>query len=571
MLCAIGRVGKIERKIVVFIVYIPPNTRAAELEALGEAISAEVTAIKSSTKNPVLILAGDFNHRDISDTVGLAEDITLINTGPTRGANVIDRIYTNIPDCVTERLVLSPLQASSGTYSDHRCVYASATLKPSKKFKWKVKMRRTRNKEREESFANDMKNFDWSGLRAEGSSDGMWHVMERTVAELTEKHFPLVRVRKRSNESPWITRNIRRLWKKKISIYKKEGCCHAWWNTDHILQYKIESSRAEFVEKMLEEGNWGWGKSFYAATKKLAKAAVVPQWSIQDLFVGKQPQDMCQEILGYLGSIASEATAPVTAPTKCHGGLPKFTIERTTELLKATTKTDSRVDCDPLAHLVRCYPTAFAVPVAATYNEIKKSGEWPAQWKTEHLTVIPKNPNPSDLSECCNISCTSIFSKLPEREVLLQLRKELLAGPCQYGGVPKCGVEHLLVDLWENVLLEMEGGDQAAVLLGVDYEKAFNRMDHGECRRQLAKLGASTGSLSLVGAFLKGRTMTISIDDHKAKPVPITKGSPQGSVLGCLLYCVTTQLLTKDIRRREMVGRNLESGSFHRTVQTKRG
>ena len=29
----------------------------------------------------------------------------------------------------------------------------------------------------------------------------------------------------------------------------------------------------------------------------------------------------------------------------------------------------------------------------------------------------------------------------------------------------------------------------------------------------------------------------------------IKKGSPQGSVLGCLLYCITTQLLTEDLRR----------------------
>ena len=38
------------------------------------------------------------------------------------------------------------------------------------------------------------------------------------------------------------------------------------------------------------------------------------------------------------------------------------------------------------------------------------------------------------------------------------------------------------------------------------------------------------------------------INGHKAEPVPIQRGSPQGRVLGCLLYCVTTQNLTKDLR-----------------------
>ena len=41
--------------------------------------------------------------------------------------------------------------------------------------------------------------------------------------------------------------------------------------------------------------------------------------------------------------------------------------------------------------------------------------------------------------------------------------------------------------------------------------------------------------------------MTIKIDGSSIDPVNIFRGSPQGSVLGCLLYCVTTQLLTEDL------------------------
>ena len=86
------------------------------------------------------------------------------------------------------------------------------------------------------------------------------------------------------------------------------------------------------------------------------------------------------------------------------------------------------------------------------------------------------------------------------------------------------------------------------MLLGVDYEKAFHRMDHGVCLGKLKDLGASEGSLSLVKAFLEDRCMTITIDGHSSIPVKIKKGSPQGSVLGCLLYCVSTQRLTAGLR-----------------------
>ena len=146
---------------------------------------------------------------------------------------------------------------------------------------------------------------------------------------------------------------------------------------------------------------------------------------------------------------------------------------------------------------MRCYPEAFALPISIIYNRINDTGYWPSEWKTEYLTILPKNPNPANLSECCNISCTSIFSKILEGVVLLKLRKELLPDPVQYGGAPGCGAENLLIDIWDKVHEALEGGENAAVLLGVDYEKAFNRMGHAECIKQLQLLGASPASVSL--------------------------------------------------------------------------
>ena len=236
------------------------------------------------------------------------------------------------------------------------------------------------------------------------------------------------------------------------------------------------------------------------------------------------------------------------------GGLNHLTEARTSALLAATKKTESRVEGDPLAHLVRRFPEAFAKPVAGIFNAVDKSGCWPVQWKTEHLTIIPKVPNPGGLNECRNISCTSVFSKVLEGEVLLKLRGELEPDHNQYGGMPKCGAEHMLIDIWEKVLGALDGGQSAAVLLGVDYKKALNRMDHATCLEQLKLLGASEGSVALVCAFLSERRMTITINGFKATPVPILMGSPQGSVLGCVLYCVTTQLLTRDLRASQRMG-----------------
>ena len=248
IICVTGKVGKIDRKFVIFVVYVPPSIKAPRFNELKESLAAEITAAKADVKDPVFIIAGDFNHRDISDAVNLVEHMTLVPSGPTRGANTIDLVYTNVPGCVRDCITLPPLEAANGAVSDHKCVYVKAQFDKARNFRWEVKMRRLRDQKRDSAFANDLRGWDWGNLEGYSNVDQMWGEVEKVIADLTDKHFPLVRVRKRSNESPWITRSIRRLWKKKIRIYKKEGRSQSWWDTDAVLQAKIENSRNEFVE-----------------------------------------------------------------------------------------------------------------------------------------------------------------------------------------------------------------------------------------------------------------------------------------------------------------------------------
>ena len=65
---------------------------------------------------------------------------------------------------------------------------------------------RTRTRAREEAFAWSLASQEWSWLKECHTVDRMTDEFEKKLAELTEQHFPLARVRKRSNEDPWISR-----------------------------------------------------------------------------------------------------------------------------------------------------------------------------------------------------------------------------------------------------------------------------------------------------------------------------------------------------------------------------
>ena len=269
------------------------------------------------------------------------------------------------------------------------------------------------------AFARDMRARNWDDLRAAAGPDAKVKLFEEVIKALSDKHFPLVRIRKRSNEWPWITLSIRRLWKRKLRLYKRKGRSQKWLDTNARLQQEIEEVKAKDVDKLLKQGNSGG--SFYAATKMLSGPAGGKKWDVCDMFDNKSPENVCNKVLTYFGAISGERSGPPDVIPPCVGGLPEFTIPMVVHILKTSKKTQSQVPGGPLPRLLRDFPESFAEPVAVMFNDINGKVQWPRKWKTEYLTIIPKNQNPSDLAECRNISCTSLLSKILENQVLKQL------------------------------------------------------------------------------------------------------------------------------------------------------
>lgn len=231
-------IGKQFKVMCVFVVYVPPSTRVAEVDQLKEALGTEISLAKMTFKDPIIIINGDLNHRDFADSLGEVGDFSILPTGPARGASTIDMLYLNIQGSITESSTLPPLQSTSGVLSDHLCVVAGAKFPVQRGYEWTINWRRTRNANSKAAIAEEMRRCDWSDLQ--GSVVMMAKRLEKVIGELTDKHFPLVRVRKRFNEHPWINWAIRRQWKRKIRIYKKGERSQAWWETEELLQTKIQ-------------------------------------------------------------------------------------------------------------------------------------------------------------------------------------------------------------------------------------------------------------------------------------------------------------------------------------------
>ena len=169
--------------------------------------------------------------------------------------------------------------------------------------------------------------------------------------------------------------------------------------------------------------------------------------------------------------------------------------------------------------------------------------------------MIPKCRTPAEMGDLRNISCTMLPSKIYESYVLNWLSTEVSCKDNQYGGIKGCSVDHLLVDLWDEVLWNLEDERAATMITGIDYAKAFNRLSFQHCLRAFARKGASSQTISLLSTFLSNRTMSVRVSDTWSVPKPVYGGVPQGSILGVLLFNIATDDLEDpdDNDQREFV------------------
>lgn len=138
-----------------------------------------------------------------------------------------------------------------------------------------------------------------------------------------------------------------------------------------------------------------------------------------------------------------------------------------------------------------------------------------------------------------------------ERFVFARINDETSLADSQYGGRKKCGVDHMLINMWETILSDKDSPASASCIVSLDFEKAFNRLNHDACILALERHGALILSVKLVHSFLQNRLVYARVGSTLSSALKIFGGSPQGSILGNLLFTITTDNLTTGIQYKK--------------------
>lgn len=539
ILAAKGTIASARKDIYIFAVYYPPSMTGEEVQRMNQLISDEVLKLKMNKDDPLVIIAGDMNLKDCTVFTEEYDDIKLILTPPTRGMNVLDCCYTN---CKIENVRIGiPLWSDNDVDSDHKTVVYDAVF-VGDKYEYVNVLRRRITKKGEEEFVKSIKEVDWTDVMVGITIDEKTDRFHEIVEGIKDRVMPWKNSRIRTDEDPWITEHVRFVAKKRNKAFRDLGRGEEWKKLRDEVRMKIANARRAYYDREVDKICNATDKRSLAFTalKNLKSSERPKQWTICDLDRDKKQEELVEDLADYFSRITADydCVSKDDLPTTFDRPIYELTPGMVAARIRESKKPNSTVPGDIPPKLLNDVADWIAEPLCSIFNCLPRQGRWPEAWKLEYQTIIPKTKNPENFDQLRNLSCTNFMSKILETFVLDSLKSEVALSELQYGGTKGSGTDNFLIELWNNVLETLDNGNAVAVM-SVDFSKAFNRLSHGGCLEKLATKNASNQTLSMVLAFLEGRQMCVRSGNVISSKRDVRGGSPQGTKLGNLLFCLS--------------------------------
>lgn len=199
--------------------------------------------------------------------------------------------------------------------------------------------------------------------------------------------------------------------------------------------------------------------------------------------------------------------------------------------------------------LIDCLSTKFvktnadllSAPWAILFNRSVNEGTFPEIYKVSIIIPLFKSEDRNLVSNYRPISLLPIFSKILEKIIHKRLTGFLdlvgLFADSQYGFRHKRSTDLALFEHLRCIISGLERRNKVAAIY-CDISKAFDTIDHTILLNKMENCGVRGNVHRWFKSYLEGRKQCVRILGSVGESVNVTRGVPQGSALGPLLFII---------------------------------